>query len=322
MLCDELPLDVFHTVDKKVVKGKPAGKKTAPKSSKQQKKISSGTVDNETGGSEQEDVAVVMFPAVERPREEVIVGNDNKDTVEPVVYEVPDVVDEPAVEEVILEDEEDVPEDVPDVIAETVPEIIPIPEVIHVPEEILEITEESVPEVTLVAEEPVLEVPEAVGEYAVHELNPAAAEFVPEDILDAERPPETVTPEIEDEIVEIPDEAEPVVIADDVEELVGGDVSFENDPVPLEDLSVVEVPLSDPDETYPYEDPDAIKFYETWFEEEDLESGGEVESVTSEGNTSVEETPIRRSTRSRFPKLLSTFDKLGGKMVFTPVGKK
>ena len=145
---------------------------------------------------------------------------------------------------------------------------------------------------------------------------------MPEDIPDAERPPETVTPEIEDEIVEIPAEAEPVLIADDVEEPVGGESSFENDPVPLEDLSVVEVPLSDPDETYPYEDPDALKFNETWFEEEDLESGGEVESVTSEGNTSVEETPIRRSTRSRFPKLLSTFDKLGGKMVFTPVGKK
>ena len=96
---------------------------------------------------------------------------------------------------------------------------------------------------------------------------------------------------------------------------------MENDPVPLEESLVGEA-LLDPDETYPYEDPAALMFNETWFDEEDMESGGEVESVTSEGNTSVEETPIRRSTRSRFPKLLSTFDKLGGKMSFTPVGKK
>ena len=67
--------------------------------------------------------------------------------------------------------------------------------------------------------------------------------------------------------------------------------------------------LLDPEETFPYEDADALNFNDTWFEEESQDA----ESLLEEDDSDTEE--LRRSSRIRKPAKKTNMEKLGG----TPV---
>ena len=121
-------------------------------------------------------------------------------------------------------------------------------------------------------------------------LNPDMPEFVPDISVDTSL---NVAPNVVPDIISIPDEDSPGEDAD--------------------------VTILDPaEETFPYEETEALIFDETWFEELDSEPEGEADRGSSE--SSGDEIPIRRSTRARIPKMVSSHAKPGGELVMVPVG--
>ena len=127
-------------------------------------------------------------------------------------------------------------------------------------------------------------------------LNPDIPEFVP-DLFDISVDTSLeVAPNVVPEVISIPEEDSPDENAD--------------------------VTVLDPaEETFPYEETEALNFNETWFEELDSEElEGEADRESSE--SSGDEIPIRRSTRSRIPKMVSSHAKPGGELVMVPVGTK
>ena len=156
----------------------------------------------------------------------------------------------------------------------------------------------------VVLDEPVEEIsPDVV--LANSTLNPEIAEFVPELSVD-----ESVirSPDVTPEIVADPDETLTVVVPEVI------NISDDEQPDENADNTII-----DPaEETYPYEEADALIFDDTWFENQDSDHGGEADRDSND--SSMDEVPVRRSTRSRVPKMVSSHAKPGGEIVLVPVG--
>ena len=84
---------------------------------------------------------------------------------------------------------------------------------------------------------------------------------------------------------------------------------------------------SDGDDTYPYEQDEALIFDETGVEQDQnpVDPEEEVERVEENSDNtenSDDETPVRKSARGRIPKMVSSHEKPGGEMVMVPVSSK